>query len=56
MKRKTKASSKSMSPSNIAAGLVPEPAAIIKINKRTLMGKHKAKIETNGINHNDLGR
>ncbi len=53
MKRKTKASAKSMSPSNIAAGLVPETVAIIK-KTNGANGKHKNKIVTNGISHNDL--
>jgi methyl-accepting chemotaxis protein len=61
MKRKTKASAKSMSPSNIAAGLVPETVANIKKTngsniKKTngANGKHKNKISANGINHNEL--
>src|SRR5690242_6732944 len=53
MKRKSKASAKSMSPSNITAGLVPETVAIIKKTNGT-NGKHKAKIATNGITHNEL--
>ena len=53
MKRKTKASAKSMSPSNIAAGLVPETVAIIKKTNGT-NGKQKNKISSNGINNNEL--
>jgi HAMP domain-containing protein/signal transduction histidine kinase/CheY-like chemotaxis protein len=54
MKRKTKASAKSMSPSNIAAGLVPETVAVIKKTNGGANGKHKNKISGNGINHNEL--
>src|SRR6478735_9240800 len=61
MKRKTKASAKSMSPSNIASGLVPETMANIKKTNGTNIkktnganGKHKNKISANGINHNEL--
>src|SRR5215510_1404177 len=50
MKRKTKSSAKPMSPSNIASGLVPDDAA--KSNGSN--GKHKPKVEANGINHNEL--
>jgi HAMP domain-containing protein/signal transduction histidine kinase/CheY-like chemotaxis protein len=53
MKRKTKASAKSMSPSNITAGLVPETVAIIK-KTNGANGKQKNKIATNGITHNEL--
>jgi len=53
MKRKTKASAKSMSPANIAAGLEPETVAIIKKTNGT-NGKHKARVAANGINHDDL--
>jgi len=53
MKRKTKASAKSMSPSNIAAGLVPETVAIIK-KTNGANGKQKNKISSNGINHDEL--
>src|SRR6476660_8278419 len=53
MKRKTKASAKSMSPSNITAGLVPESVAIIK-KTNGANGKPKNKISTNGIPHNEL--
>ena len=53
MKRKTKASAKSMSPSNITAGLVPESVAIIK-KTNGANGKPKNKISTNGITHNEL--
>ena len=42
-----------MSPSNIAAGLVPETVAIIKKTNGT-NGKHKNKASTNGVNHNEL--
>ncbi len=52
MKRKTKASAKSMSPSNIADGVVPETMAIKKTNGTN--GKHKTKISANGINHSEL--
>src|ERR1043165_9622801 len=54
MKRKTKASTKSMSPSNVAAGLVPETVAIIKKTNGT-NGKHKPRVATNGItDHGEL--
>src|SRR5678809_1028926 len=53
MKRKTKASAKSMSPSNIAAGLVPETAAITKKTNGT-NGRHKASVAGNRITHDEL--
>ena len=42
-----------MSPSNITAGLVPETVATIK-KTNGANGKHKNKIVTNVVSHNDL--
>jgi HAMP domain-containing protein len=53
MKRKTKASAKSMSPSNIAAGLVPETVAVIK-KTNGANGKPKNKIAANGTTQHEL--
>ena len=39
-----------MSPSNIAADLVPETAAVMK-KTNGANGKHETRIEANGINH-----